>query len=250
MTALKSVLICLILIAGAFPSVVAAERNAQRVPDGDVGAARIFSQSLGGKPDPVMAENVLRIFALRGPDEVVDRNLAWVRRSDWSPEFKAMFARAVAWARRTRRLSPDELYRLSREFRARPNAGDRFFESVADELRALAAYAGQRKAKRELDEWRRNYQREWSPSDHARMMKDIGKGDARAMYMLSYRYEHAEGLERNLAKSYYWLLRARERGGKMAEDVAIAIRLLDGMISSADRKRALKWFRDKTVPRI
>jgi TPR repeat protein len=86
-----------------------------------------------------------------------------------------------------------------------------FFDSVANGLRSLAARAGHRKAKREEDEWMRNYKPEYSPSDHARMMKKIGKGDPVAMYMLADRYERALGLERNLAKAYYWLLRARAR---------------------------------------
>ena len=213
MTALKSVLICLILIAGVSPSVVAAERKAPKLPDGFIRTTYLLSQPkmVGKFADPVRTKHALRAFALNRSDKVVDRNLAWVRHSGWAPEFKAMFVRAVAWARKTRRLNADELYRLSLEFRARPNAEKMFFESVANGLRSLAARAGHRKAKRQEDESVRNYKPEWSPSDHARMMKKIGKGDATAMYMLADRYERAIGLERNLAKSYYWLLRARAR---------------------------------------
>jgi hypothetical protein len=101
MTALKSVLICLILIAGAFPSVVAAERKAPKLPDGFIRTTYLLSQPkmVGKFADPVRTKHALRAFALTRSDELVDRNLAWVRGSDWSPAFKVMFARAVAWAR-------------------------------------------------------------------------------------------------------------------------------------------------------
>lgn len=252
MRALRTFLLGLVLIAVVAPNTATGRHvKGHNVPTGVVGAAYIFSRQLGGKnADPVMAENVLRAFALSGPDDVVDRNLAWVRQSDWEPKFKAVFEGAVRWARTTRRKKPEELYRLSHEFRTRPNAAEKGFNNLASTLRSLAARGGHEQAKLEEAEWVRNRKREWSPSDHARMMEKIAKYDPDAMYMLADRYERAEGLARDLAKAYYWLLRARRRGGEVAEDVAIAIRVLDRRISTADKDRALKWFLNGTVPEL
>ena len=122
-SAIAGVLTALVL---ASPAPVHAYGHADKVPISDVRRAHLFYRSPGSRPDPVLAENVLRVFALRESDPLVDRNLAWVRQSGWQPEFKAIFERAVIWARTTRRKRPDELYRLSHELRTRRNAGGNF----------------------------------------------------------------------------------------------------------------------------
>ena len=217
-----------------------------KVPVLDVRSAHTFYRSPGSEPDPVLAENVLRVFALRESDPVVDRNLAWVRRSGWQPEFKAIFEGAVRWARTIRRESPDELYRLSHEFRARPNAGENFFGRVAIRLRGMAAKRGHKQARREDAEWHRNRKSYWSPRHHSWLMNKVRDGDPGAMVLLANRYTRAEGLERDPAKAYYWLLRAKEGG----RDVALMIGNLERRISRADRDRALKWLADGTVPEL
>lgn len=117
------VLTALVLTA---PAPVHAYGHSDKVPISDVRRAHIYYRSPGSEPDPVLAENVLRVFALRESGPVVDRNLAWVRRSGWQPGFKEIFERAEKWARTTRRKSPEELCRLSHELRARPNARGKF----------------------------------------------------------------------------------------------------------------------------
>ena len=152
----------------------------------------------------------------------------------------------MIWARTTRRKSPDELYRLSHEFRARLNAEDKHFVLVADKLRALAAKRGHKQAGRERDEWHRNKRNKktyWSPRHHAWLMDRVRKGEPAAMASLATRYKRAEGAEKDLAKAYYWLLRAKKGGW----DVALAISNLDRRVSGADRDRALKWLAKRTV---
>ena len=240
-SAIAGVLTALVL---ASPAPVHAYGHADKVPISDVRRAHLFYRSPGSRPDPVLAENVLRVFALRESDPLVDRNLAWVRQSGWQPEFKAIFERAVIWARTTRRKRPDELYRLSHELRTRRNAGEKFFGSVANELRAIAAKRGHKQAIREKDEWHRDRRRQRSRSDHARLVNEGRKGDPVTMDLLAGHYRHAEGAEKDLAKAYYWMLRAKQGG----RDVAFAMDNLERRIRRADRDRALKWLADGTVP--
>ncbi len=201
-----------LLLAAAFvPIAEGAVDWRAKVPSTQVKFAYFMYRGVGAPPDHVTAENVLRAEALTEPDPMIDRNLAWVQGSDWQAGFKTLFADAVRWSRTTRQLGPDELYRLSREFFARPNADERFFDSVALGLRAIAARRGHKRALKEEDEWVRNYKIIYSKSDHERMMAKVAKGDPLAMYMLGGRYERAQGLKRDLAKAYYWMLRARGR---------------------------------------
>ena len=103
----------------------------------EVSSAYILSRPPGGKPNPVMAGNILKSFALREADDKVDRNPAWVRQSGWRQEFKEIFGQAVAWSRTIRQQSPEELYRLSRRLRARPDAERAGHTMVANGLLGL-----------------------------------------------------------------------------------------------------------------
>lgn len=240
----STIAVLLMALVLAVPQPAHSYVHVDEVPISDVRRAHLYFRSPGSGPDPVLAENALRVFALRESDPVVDRNLAWVRRSGWQPEFKAIFERAVRWVRTVRRKSPEELYRLSHEFRARSNAGNKYFESVAIRLLGMAAQRGHKEAKREKAEWHRNRRRQRSRSDHARLVNEGRKGDPGTMVLLAGHYKRAEGAEKDLAKAYYWLLRAK-KGGR---DVAIAMYNLDRRISRADRDRALKWLVGGTVP--
>ena len=234
------------LLALVMPQPALSYGHADKVPTLDVSSAHIFYRSPGSEADPVLAENVLRVFALRVSDPVVDRNLAWVRRSGWQPEFKAIFERAVIWARTVRRKSPEELYRLSHELRARPDAGENFFGRVAIRLRGMAAKRGHKQAKREDAEWFRNKKSYWSPRHHAWLMNRVRDGEPGAMVSLAIRYTRGEGVENNPAKAYYWYLRAKEGG----RDVALMISNLERRISRTDRDQALKWLAEGTVPKL
>ena len=246
MGASKIFLLGLVLIAVVAPDAATGRHvKGHNIPNSAVGAAYIFSgQQSGKKADAVLAENTLRSFALLYSDHAVDANLAWVRQSDWQPQFKALFEGAVRWARTIRQRRPEELYRLSREYRARPDARDRNFVSVANMLRRLAARGGHEQARQEDDEWLRNYERERSPTDSPEVAIRAAEGDSSAMFLLATRYQDGEGVKKSLAKSYYWFLRAREGGG----DAAIKIWALEAIASTAEKDLALKWFRDGTAP--
>ena len=240
------VLALLVFAPGLSP---AAEKGPPpKVPASSVGVAHlIFLRSPGNQPNPGWAENTLRIFAFSESDEFVDRNMAWVRNSDWELKFKAMFERAVVWAREVRKKSPDELYNLSHQFRARPDAKAKRFDGLADTLLRLAVKRGHPKARAEEDERLRNY--DWRRArERTDLIKRLKAGDPDAMYVLSGRYEYAKGLKRDLAKAYYWLLRAREAGG--GENVDIAIRVLDRRIPTAELHRAMRWFVQQNEPEL
>lgn len=218
-----------------------------KTPDLTVRSAYASYRPQRGDPDPEWAENTLRVFTLREAAEVVARNLDWVRKSDWDAEFKAMFERAVTWVREVRAKTPEEIYSLSHELSARPDAEAKRYDGVASRLLTIAADRGHEKAKAEKAASLKRFRarkRRWPPRMHALLMEYVQKGDPGAMDLLSSRYKNGEDLERNLAKAYYWLLRAQEGG----EDEASGLRVLDRRISPADKEQALKWFREGTVP--
>ncbi len=219
----------------------------EKTPDFSVRSAYSSFRPRWGEAKPEWAGNSLRVFVFREPPMMVNRDLNWVRKSDWDSEFKSMFERAVTWVREVRAKTPEEIFRLSHELRARPNVKVERFDGVADDLLSIAAKRGHEKAKAEYKAWMKRLRarkRRWHPLQHALLMEYLRKGDPGAMLLLSTRYENGEDLERNMAKAYYWLLRA----GKGGEDVAVGIRVLDRRISPADKKQALEWFREGTVP--
>lgn len=250
MRTLKAALVSLLLAAAFVPIAEGAADWRAKVPSIQVKFAYFKYRGVGPPPDHVTAKNVLRSHALIEPDPMIDRNLAWVRVSDWPAGFKTLFADAVRWSRTTRQLGPDELYRLSREFFAQPNAEERFFASIASSLRGLAASRGHKRAQKERDEWVRNYKIIYSKAQHELLMAGVAKGDPGAMYLLAARYERAQGLKRDLAKAYYWLLRARTnaRNKKTTKDVARALRVLGDDIKPEERQRARKWIEAGTEP--
>ena len=71
-SAIAVVLAALVLAA---PAPVHSYGHTDKVPVSAVRSAHIFFRSPGRGPDPVLAENQLRLFALNKADPVVDRNL-------------------------------------------------------------------------------------------------------------------------------------------------------------------------------
>lgn len=252
MRTLKAALVSLILAAAFVPIAAGAPDWRAKVPSTQVKFAYFMYRGVGAPPDHVTAENVLRAEILTEPDPMIDRNLAWVQSSDWPAGFKTLFAGAVRWTRTTRQLGPDELYRLSREFFAQPKAEERFFASIASSLRGLAASRGHKRARQEQDEWVRNHKHVYTKAQHERMMAKVAKGDPVAMYLLAGRYEDAEGLKRDLAKAYYWMLRARAnvRDEKTTKDVALALHFLERDTKPEERRRALNWLETGIEPPI
>lgn len=246
---LKAALVSLVLAAVPLPSAAGAADRPAKAPATSVNVAHTFFHLPGGESYRVTAENNLRIFALIEPDAIVDRNLAWVRQSNWQAGFKAMFARAVRWARTTRKLGPDELYHLAHEFLAQSKDEGRHFKSIAKRLLGLAAIQGHAQAKREDDVWARKTAKANWPGFHAYLMKRVARGDADALEALGIQYKLARGPKRDLARTYYWFLRARAGArGEIALNVARSIENLERQISSEDRRQAMKWFEDGTVP--
>ena len=250
MRTLGTALFGLLLAAAFVPIAEGAVDWRAKVPSTQVKFAYFKYRGVGAPPDHVTAENVLRSHALNEPVPMIDRNLAWVQVSDWPAGFKTLFAGVVRWTRTMRQLGPDELYRLSREFFAQPNAEERFFDSVALGLRAIAARRGHQRAQKEGEEWVRNYKIIYSKAQHELLMAGVAKGDPGAMYLLAARYERAQGLKRDLAKAYYWLLRARAgvQDKKTTKDVARALRVLGDDIKPEERQRARKWIEAGTEP--
>lgn len=249
MRTLKVAFVGLILAAALMPYAVGAAESNGRAPATDVNVAHVLFQPPGGEPDHEGAENLLRYFALQEPDSSVDLNLAWVERSNWQTGFKTLFARAVGWARRTQVQNPDELYRLWREFSARPKAGERHWESVAVRLLALAAHRGHAAAKRDYEEWSRKATKKQWAADHAWLIKRVERGEAWAMSSLAVRYKLPRGPERNLAKAYYWFLRARTvTRGEDSEKAAHALAGVERRISPEEMWQALKWLEEGTAP--
>lgn len=220
------------------------EESRNQAPRSEVELAEIAFRGLGGGPDRVVTENLLRTFALSESDHLVDLNLAWVQQSDWQARFKTLFVRAVSWARKTRQLDPDELDGLSREFRARPKAEKRLFYKVARHLRRLATVKREKKARsRQLvnDPW---------PARHARLMNKAARGDIFAMTGLARNYQLGEDHEPDPAKSYYWMLRARAaaRDTRLSSLTRLIVNEAKDDVSPADQRQAVKWLEAGTVP--
>ncbi len=121
------------------------------VPESTMKSAHIvYTGGPGFSPAPVQAQNILRIFVLQVSDECIAEHREWLARMRWERDFKDLFDNAIRWKRETLTKGAAHVYRLSHEFRNRPNAGDNQFDDLSYTLLRLAAEKGHAEAKAEL----------------------------------------------------------------------------------------------------
>jgi hypothetical protein len=193
-------------------------------------------------PDPSLAETTLRRFAIEAPAEALARNLSWVRQSDWSQGFKALFAKAVHWADDVRKQPPADIYRLSRDLRTQPEADER--NLLARALLGLAAERGHPAALHDRYVILRDHKHFWPPMFLDLVREAIEKGDPVSMAMMAERYENGEGTEVDLAKAYYWYLRAE----RLDPSYRMFTKSVGRKADEKMRLQALRWLAEEKQP--
>ena len=220
------------------------------VPESDMGAAHIvYTGGPGFRPAPVLAQNMLRIFVLAATEECVSEHQEWLARTRWQQDFKDLFNNVVRWNREILARGAAHVYRLSHEYRNRPDAGENNFDSLSYNLLQLAAEMGHTEAKVELPHRRHPMDEPGVRAGYwARKYSEAVKGDPLAQIYVAQEYLMGRVSRNNVAKdpkkAYYWYLRAKPSAGESLRYISDA----PDQLSAAERKQVEEWLAKGVVP--
>ena len=250
MCIIRSKMAVVLVCIGIAACQTAVERKTEKGRSSEVAAAYLFySGSPGSRPAPTLAENTLRMFVLGVSEPEIEKNCKWVTRSDWRQNFKDLFAQVILWKRETLGKGAAHVYRLSGQYRKRPDARENHFDSLSYNLLQLAAEMGHVEAQAELplrrhpmdepDVLAKNWAREYS---------EAVNGDWRAQIYLAQEYLMGRfsryHVSRDPMKAYYWYLRAKPNAGKYLRHISN----VPHRLSSAERARVEQWLAKGIVP--
>lgn len=217
---LRAIFLVIIGALAVLSCQTAPEGQRDEAPSSIVRAAYMFyTGGPGFAPAPLLAENTLRDLVLGISAEFLERNRAWVARSDWRRDFKDLFDAAIRWKRATLAKGPAQIYRLSQEFRDRADARENQFDSLSYNLLRLAAEMGHADAKAELPPRRHPVDEpEVRARTWAREYSEAVNGNWRAQIYLAQEYLMGRAsrydVPKDTMKAYYWYLRAKPSAGK------------------------------------
>lgn len=235
--------IALALMVSASPSSAKCRFD---VPESTMKSAHIvYTGGPGFSPAPIQAQNILRIFVLLASDGCVVEHREWLARMRWERDFKDLFDNAIRWKRETLAKGAAHIYRLSGEYRNRPDANENQFDDLSYNLLQLASRIGHAKAKAELPNRRHPMD---EPGGRAELRERIfgwaKKNHVWAQMSLARDYLYSVHLEKDPLKSYYWSLRAQANGADMSDK----IRTVLPMLSTAEQLRVREWIARIIVP--
>lgn len=228
----------------------APEDQRDEAPSSIVRAAYMFyTGGPGFAPAPLLAENTLRDLALGTSAEFLEKNRTWVARSDWRRDFKDLFDSVIRWKRETLEKGAGHIFRLSGEYRDRPNARENQFDSLSYVMLRLAAAMGHAAAKAELPNRRHPVDEpEVLARTWAREYSQAVNGNWRAQIYLAQEYlmGHASryNVPKDTMKAYYWYLRAKPSAAKSLRYISD----VPARLSPVERKRVDEWVATGFVP--
>jgi len=211
-----------------------------------MGAARIvYTGGPGFDPAPVLAENMLRVFVLLSSNQCIAEHREWLARAPWEQGFKDVFAQTIRWKRDTLAKGAAHVYRLSHEYRKRPDARENIFDSLSYNLLQRAAKMGHAEAKAELPNRIHPFNEPASRTEfRGQMFNRARANQVWAQKYLASDYLYSGHFEKAPLKSYYWLLRAQANG----VDVSDKSQTVLPMLSEKERLRVREWIDKGIVP--